>query len=75
MRLEDAIKSGHPIQAVIRNSAASHSGRSEGITMPSRAVQESLLLRVHEEIGLNPSETTVVEVRSAISLSSVGFAY
>ncbi|TVY36051.1 Highly reducing polyketide synthase [Lachnellula subtilissima] len=61
MRLEDALKSGHPIQAIIRNSAASHSGRSEGITMPSRVVQEALLLRVHEEVGLNPSETPVVE--------------
>lgn len=60
-RLADAIKCGDPIHAVIRNSACSHSGRSEGITMPSRAAQEKLLLRAHEEIGLSPSETPVVE--------------
>lgn len=30
--------------------------------MPRRIAQEKLLLRVHEEIGLNPSETGVVEV-------------
>lgn len=34
--------------------------------MPSRALQEKLLLRVHEEIGLSPSETAVVEVWPAI---------
>ena len=65
-RLEDAITSGDPIRAIIRNSACSHSGRSEGITMPSRVVQEKLLLRVHEEVGLRPSETTVVEVHPAV---------
>ncbi|KIM94801.1 hypothetical protein OIDMADRAFT_172503 [Oidiodendron maius Zn] len=60
-RLEDAVSSGDPIHAVIRNSACSHSGRSEGITMPSRVIQEKLLLRVHEEVGLRPGETPFVE--------------
>lgn len=36
--------------------------------MPSKVVQEQLLLRVHEEVGLSPSETPVVEVRPPISL-------
>lgn len=62
-RLEDAVSAGDPIHAVIRNSATSHSGRSEGITMPSRINQERLLRRVHEEVGLDPSDTPVVEVR------------
>lgn len=61
-RLEDAIADGDPIHAVIRNTACNHSGRSEGITMPSRAAQERLLLRVHNDIGLSPSETPIVEV-------------
>ena len=30
--------------------------------MPSRAAQEELLFRVHNAIGLDPSETTFVEV-------------
>ncbi|KAI8633246.1 putative polyketide synthase [Xylariaceae sp. FL1651] len=60
-RLDDAINSGDPIHAVIRNSACNHGGRSEGITMPSRSAQEKLLLRVHREVGLNPNETPVVE--------------
>ena len=65
-RLDDAINSGDSILAIIRNSTCSHSGRSEGITMPSRAIQEQMLLRVHEEIGLSPSETPVVEVLPSI---------
>ncbi|EED14393.1 polyketide synthase, putative [Talaromyces stipitatus ATCC 10500] len=60
-RLEDAIRCGDPIHAVIRNSACSHGGRSDGITMPSRSAQEKLLLRVHQEIDLDPAETPVVE--------------
>ncbi|KAI1267381.1 putative polyketide synthase [Xylariaceae sp. FL1019] len=60
-RLDDAIASGDPIHAIIRNSACNHGGRSDGITMPSRSAQEKLLLRVHREVGLNPNETPVVE--------------
>ncbi|KAK2879483.1 Type I Iterative PKS [Arthroderma sp. PD_2] len=59
--LADAIEAGDPIQAVIRHSAVNHSGRSEGITMPSRTAQESLLRQVHLEAGLDPVDTPVVE--------------
>lgn len=31
--------------------------------MPSRASQEKLLLRLHRDIGVDPSETSFVEVR------------
>ncbi|PLB49064.1 polyketide synthase-like protein [Aspergillus steynii IBT 23096] len=60
-RLDDAISNGDPIHAVIRSSACNHSGRSEGITMPSRSAQERLLREVHAAVGLDPSETPVVE--------------
>lgn len=61
-RLDDAIRDGDPIHAVVRNSACSHVGRSEGITMPRNSAQANLLVRVHEEVNLNPSDTRVVEV-------------
>jgi acyl transferase domain-containing protein len=61
-RLDDALEAGDPIHAIIRNSACNHGGRSDGITMPRRSAQEHLLRRVHREVGLNPSETPVVEV-------------
>lgn len=65
-RLEDAIRCGDPVHAIIRNSACSHSGRSEGITMPRRSAQEQLLRRVHQDVGLDPSATAVVEVQSCL---------
>ena len=61
-RLDDAIRDGDPIHAIIRNSACNHGGRSDGITMPRRSAQENLLLRAHQEAGLDPAETPVVEV-------------
>ena len=67
-RLEDAVAGGFPIHAVIRNTASNHSGRTRGITMPSQAAQEELLKRLHREIGLEPNETTFVEVSCHIHL-------
>nr|ALQ32754.1 putative polyketide synthase [Fusarium avenaceum] len=60
-RLDEAIEAGDFIHAVIRNSAVNHSGRTRGITMPSQAAQEELLWRVHQQAGLNPADTDVVE--------------
>ncbi|CAI0647313.1 unnamed protein product, partial [Colletotrichum noveboracense] len=60
-RLDQAIEAGDPVHAVIRNSAANHSGRTRGITLPSQVAQEELLWRVHQEVGLKPAETDVVE--------------
>ncbi|RGP66594.1 polyketide synthase [Fusarium longipes] len=60
-RLDEAIEAGDSIHAVIRNSAANHSGRTRGITMPSQAAQEELLWRVHQQAGIDPAETDVVE--------------
>ena len=61
-RLSDAITCGDPIRAVIRNTVTSHCGRTKGITMPSQAAQEELLLHVHQAVGLDPGETAFVEV-------------
>ncbi|KAH9242477.1 hypothetical protein K456DRAFT_1905557 [Colletotrichum gloeosporioides 23] len=60
-RLDQAIEAGDPVHAVIRNSAANHSSRTRGITLPSQVAQEELLWRVHQEVGLKPAETDVVE--------------
>lgn len=60
--LDRAIADGDPIQAIIRSSACNHSGRSDGITMPSKAAQMSLLRKVHHNVGLDPKDTRVVEV-------------
>ncbi len=60
--LADAIRDGDPVHAVIRNSACNHGGRSEGITMPNGVAHRELLQTVHQAVGLDPSDTPVVEV-------------
>ena len=62
-RLSDAIACGDPVRAVIRNTACDHSGRTPGISMPSRSAQEKLLTRLHHDIRVPPTATTFVEVR------------
>lgn len=63
-RIDDAVRDGDPIHAIIRSSACNHGGRSAGITMPNGVAHRKLLWAVHEAVGLSPSETPVVEVSS-----------
>lgn len=70
-RLSEALACGDPVRAIIRNTVCNHAGRTQGISMPSRASQEKLLTRLHRDIGVQPSETTFVEVRQAISLPRI----
>ncbi|KAG6006385.1 Type I Iterative PKS [Claviceps maximensis] len=60
-RLDDAVRDGDTIRAVIRSSACNHGGRSEGITFPNGLAHRKLLKMVHERAGLDPSQTPVVE--------------
>jgi acyl transferase domain-containing protein len=60
-RLDDAIRDGDPIHALIRNTACNHGGRSDGITMPNGVAHRELLWAVHNAVGLDPSDTPVVE--------------
>ncbi|KAK8023284.1 Compactin diketide synthase mokB [Apiospora marii] len=59
--LSDAIACGDPVRAIIRSSACNHSGRTQGITMPSQMAQQRLLARLHESVGLDPGDTAFVE--------------
>ena len=61
-RVDDAIRDGDPIHAIIRNTACNHGGRSDGITLPNVGAQKKLLQEIHRSIGLDPAETPVVEV-------------
>ncbi|QUC17465.1 uncharacterized protein UV8b_01706 [Ustilaginoidea virens] len=60
-RVDDALRDGDPIRAVIRSSACNHGGRAEGITMPNGAAHRKLLRMVHDKAGLDPRQTPVVE--------------
>ncbi|KAI5265072.1 putative polyketide synthase [Aureobasidium subglaciale] len=60
-RVDDAIRDGDPIHAIIRNTACNHGGRSDGITLPNVEAQKRLLQHIHHSVGLDPAETPVVE--------------
>jgi acyl transferase domain-containing protein len=59
--LDEALKNGDVIRAVIRNTGINQDGKTPGITFPSAKAQESLARKVYAEAGLDPLETTYVE--------------
>lgn len=59
--LQDAIRDGDPVRAVIRNTGINQDGRTKGMTMPSEEAQAILALATYEKIGLDPGDTTFVE--------------
>ncbi len=59
--LEEALRNGDAIRAVIRNTGVNQDGRTPGITFPSAPAQVALARRVYQQAGLNPLDTTYVE--------------
>jgi acyl transferase domain-containing protein len=60
-RLDDAIRDGNPIRAIIRNSGVNQDGRTKGIMVPNSEAQRSLIESVYREACLDPHDTSVVE--------------
>ncbi|KAF2800561.1 ketoacyl-synt-domain-containing protein [Melanomma pulvis-pyrius CBS 109.77] len=60
-RLDDAIRDGDPIQAVIKGSGLNQDGKTDTITTPSQEAQIALMQRVYKQAGLDPGETTLFE--------------
>ncbi|KAI0798927.1 thiolase-like protein [Xylaria sp. FL0064] len=52
-RVADAIRDGHTIRAVIRNTASNQDGRTPGITVPSADAQSKLIRRVFQRGNLD----------------------
>lgn len=59
--LDQALKDGDVIRAIIRNTGVNQDGRTPGVTFPSAKAQAILARKVYEQIGLNPLDTTYVE--------------
>ena len=59
--LQDAIDAGDTIRAVIRNTGMNQDGKTNGITLPSKKAQESLIRSVYATAGLDPLDTFYVE--------------
>ncbi|KAI9148933.1 CcqE [Paramyrothecium foliicola] len=61
-RLDDALRDGNPIRAIVRSTAINSDGKTVGLTNPSTDAQASLIRRAYEKAGIaNPGETPVVE--------------
>ena len=59
--LDEAIKANDAIRAVIVGSGVNQDGKTNGITMPNRDAQVSLMKSVYERSGLDVAETGYVE--------------
>ena len=79
-RLDDALRDGNSIRAVIRGTATNHNGKTPGMTVPSAKVQEALMRRAYEVAGITDfAKTGFVEchgtgtpVGDPIEASAVG---
>ncbi|TVY76085.1 Highly reducing polyketide synthase, partial [Lachnellula suecica] len=60
-RVDDAIRDGDPIRAIIRGSGANSDGKTKGITLPSAEAQADLIRRVYRDAGVDMSVTSYVE--------------
>ncbi|WP_166542066.1 beta-ketoacyl synthase N-terminal-like domain-containing protein [Paenibacillus lutrae] len=59
--LDQAMRDHDPIHAVIKGSAINQDGTSVGITAPSAASQEKLLIQAWEAAGIDPETITYIE--------------
>ncbi|PSN68460.1 hypothetical protein BS50DRAFT_676305 [Corynespora cassiicola Philippines] len=60
-RLDDAIRDGDTIRAVIRGTGVNSDGWTQGVTMPSLEAQAALITQVYERNGLDYGSTQYVE--------------
>jgi acyl transferase domain-containing protein len=60
-RLDDALRQGDSIRAVIWNTAVNQDGKTNGITLPSQAAQQSLEQSIYQCAGLDPRDISYIE--------------
>ncbi|RDW88161.1 hypothetical protein BP6252_00193 [Coleophoma cylindrospora] len=59
--LENALKDGDNIRAVLVQTSLNQDGKTNGITLPSQSAQENLIKYCYNAAGLDPAETPYVE--------------
>ncbi len=59
--LDQALRDGDHIRAVIRGSGIGQDGRTPGITMPSSEAQINMIKKVYARANLDPKDTAYVE--------------
>lgn len=64
-RLDDAMRRGHRIYALLRGSAINHNGASNGLTAPNPTAQADVVTRAHASAGTVPETCAYVEAMAA----------
>ncbi|KAJ5957961.1 Acyl transferase/acyl hydrolase/lysophospholipase [Penicillium vulpinum] len=59
--LDDAIRDGNPIRAIIRNTGTNSDGKSEGLMTPNSKSHEALMRKVYADAHLDPALTGFIE--------------
>jgi len=73
-RLDDALRDGDPIRAVLRHTGCNSDGKTNGILLPSSSSQQALMANLYISAGIDPSECDYVEVFSTTRLESRFFS-
>jgi thioester reductase-like protein len=60
-RLDDALRDGNPVLAVLAGSAVNHDGASSGLTVPNQQAQSELLRAALNNANLPPSAISYLE--------------
>ncbi|KAE8135205.1 hypothetical protein BDV38DRAFT_294724 [Aspergillus pseudotamarii] len=68
-RLDEAIRDGNPIRAVIRASASNADGKTAGVTNPSAEAHEAAIREAYAIAGLDLSRTAMVETHGTGTLT------
>jgi acyl transferase domain-containing protein/acyl-CoA synthetase (AMP-forming)/AMP-acid ligase II/acyl carrier protein len=66
--LSVALKDGDSIYAVIRGTAVSQDGRTNGLMAPSRQAQEAVLLAAYQDAGISPGQVQYIEAHGTGTL-------
>ncbi|OGM47171.1 polyketide synthase [Aspergillus bombycis] len=60
-RLDEAIRDGNPIRAVIRGTSTNAGGKSTALTAPNIEAEEALINAAYRNAGVDPARTAMVE--------------
>lgn len=60
--LSHALRDGDSIRSIIRNTATNFDGKTLNFSVPNTDMQEAMMRKAYEEVGIDPKETPFVEV-------------